>query len=554
MKRNIIYILLAGSLVSFASCTKDILDKKPTDSINELTVWNDIGLVGNYVNYFYSTLQSGYSRNYYLSAATDDGMNGLANDIFYVKPLTMDASWNATNAPFNGYYTTTYQNIRKANDFLAHIDAVPGDSLLKKQYKNEIHFFRAYYYTELLNYFGDDPITASGAVAPSGLVPGYEDALGVVIVEKAQQYGKDTLNIPRSTRRETVDYIIGQLDEIAASLGSLPASYTSPAGRLNSGVALALKARVLLYAGRFQAAAAAAKVVMDLGKYSLYPDYRTLFTVKNNQECILSVQHNNMAKERGHTYDRDMAVGSMSGFSRSNPTQNLVDDYEMTDGKLPAQSALYNSATPYANRDARFYASVAYDGATYRGSVLQTYANGYDQTNAGFYKTQTTYLVRKACNETFNFLGDATYGSDQNWQYLRYAEILLNYAEAQNEAIGPDATVYNAVNAIRTRAKQPALPAGLTQDQMRQRIRHERRIEFAFEDQRFWDIRRWHIADQAAYKTIYGANIKLSGTTKVYGTPVLLESRFFELKNYCMPIPYSELQANSNMIQNTYWK
>ncbi|MBV7529224.1 RagB/SusD family nutrient uptake outer membrane protein [Chitinophaga sp. sic0106] len=554
MKKNIIFGLLAGGLVCFASCTKDILDKKPQDSINEITVWNDIGLVGNYVNYFYSTLQSGYTRGYYLSAATDDGMNGLANDIFFIKPLTMDASWNATNAPFNGYYTSTYQNIRKANDFLAHIDGVKGDSVLKRQMKAEIRFFRAYYYTELLNFFGDDPIKASGAAAPSGLVDGYEDALGVVLIEKAQQYGTDTLNIPRSTRRETVNYITGELDEVATALGSLPASFTSPSGRLTKGAAMALKARVLLYAGRFQAAAAAAKAVMDLGTYSLYPDYKTLFTVKNNAECILSVQHNNMAKERGHTYDRDMAVGSMSGFSRSNPTQNLINDYEMTDGKLPLGSDLYNPATPYANRDARFYASVAYDGANYRGSVLQTYANGFDQTNAGLYETQTTYLVRKACNESFNFLGDATYGSDQNWQYLRYAEILLNYAEAQNEATGPDATVYNAVNAIRTRAKQPALPEGLNQDQMRQRIRHERRIEFAFEDQRFWDVRRWHIADKDDFKKIYGASIKLSGATKVYGSPVLLESRFFELKNYCMPIPNAELQANSKMIQNTYWK
>ncbi|MFB6457158.1 RagB/SusD family nutrient uptake outer membrane protein [Chitinophaga sp. Hz27] len=554
MKRNIALGWIAGCLVCFASCTKDILNKSPQDSINELTVWNDMGLVGNYVNYFYSTLQSGYSRNFYLSAATDDGMNGLANDIFYIKPLTMDASWNATNAPFNGYYTSTYQVIRKANDFLAHIDAVPGDSLLRKQYRAELRFFRAYYYTEMLNYFGDDPIKAPGAAAPSGLVDGYEDALGVVIVEKAQQYGKDSLNVPRSTRKQTVDYIIGELDAVTTELGALPASYTNPAGRLNKGVSMALKSRVLLYAGRFQAAAAAAKAVMDLGKYSLYPDYKTLFTIKNNQECILSIQHNNVAKERGHTYDKDMAVGSLSGTSRSNPTQNLVDDYEMTDGKLPTASPLYNAAAPYANRDARFYASVAYDGSIYRGLELRTYANGYDQTNAGLYKTQTTYLVRKACNETFNFLGDATYGSDQNWQYLRYAEILLNYAEAQNETIGPDGTVYNAVNAIRKRAGQPDLPGGLSQADMRQCIRHERRIEFAFEDQRFWDIRRWHIADQVASKNIYGANITLSGTTKVYGTPKLLESRFFELKNYSFPIPYSELLANSNMIQNTYWK
>ncbi|NIG54461.1 RagB/SusD family nutrient uptake outer membrane protein [Chitinophaga sp. Cy-1792] len=553
MRRNIILGWVAGCMVCLASCTKSILDKRPKDKINELIVWSDMGLVGNYVNYFYSTLQSGYSRTYLLSAATDDGMNGLAND-YTIRPLTLDASWNATSSPFNEYYTSLYQQVRKANDFLGHIDDVAGDSLLRKQYKAEVRFFRAYYYTELLNYFGDDPIKAAGAAAPSGLVDGYEDAPGVVIVEKAQVYGKDSLNIPRSTRRQTVDYIIGELDAVTSVLGALPASQTSPAGRLNKGVAMALKSRVLLYAGRFQEAAAAAKAVMDLGKYSLYPDYKTLFTVKNNQECILSVQHNNIAKERAHSYDKNMAIGSMSGLSNSNPTQNLVDDYEMTDGKLPAVSALYNAETPFANRDARFYASVAYDGSIYRGTELRTYVNGFDQVNSGSFKSQTTYLVRKAINETFNFLGDATYGSDQNWQYLRYAEILLNYAEAQNEATGPDATVYDAVNAVRRRAKQPDLPSGLSQDEMRQRIRHERRIEFVFEDQRFWDLRRWHIADQAKYKNIYGANITLAGNTKVYGAPVLLETRFFDLKHYCFPIPYTELMSNSNMVQNTNWK
>ncbi|WP_170137809.1 RagB/SusD family nutrient uptake outer membrane protein [Chitinophaga dinghuensis] len=554
MKYNIKRGLVAGCMLMLSACAKDILNRKPLDSINEIVVWNDINLVSNYVNYFYSTMESGFKRTYYLSAATDNGMDGLANDIYFIKPLTMDASWNPNNAPFNGLYTSLYQNLRKANDFLAHIDGVAGDSTLKKQMKAEVRFFRAYYYTELLNYFGDDPIKASGAAAPSGLVDGYEDALGVAILEKAQEYGKDSLSIARSTRRQTVDYIVSELDAVATMLAQLPASYTNPSGRITHGAAMSLKARVLLFAGRFKAAATASKAVMALSKYSLYPDYKGLFTVKNNTECIISVQHNNIASERGHTYDKDVANGSMSGLAKECPTQNLVDDYEMTDGNLPGASSLYDPQNPYANRDKRFAISVGYDGAVYRGQTLTLYDNGFDILNAGLFKTQTRYLVRKACNESFNFLGDATYGSDQNWLLIRYAEILLNYAEAQNEDAGPDQTVYDAVNSVRRRAGQPDLPSGLTQSDMRLRIRHERRIEFAFEDQRFWDLRRWHLADQLPYRTIYGANIKLSGSTKVFGAPVLLETRYFGIKNYTFPIPASELQSNRLMIQNTNWK
>lgn len=555
MKINISGSWIIGCMVLLSSCAKDILDKKPKDSISELTVWNDIGLAGNYVNYFYSTLQSGYARNFYLPAATDDGINGLNNDPFKIAKITTDASWNANNAPFSDYYLALYQQVRKANDFLAHIDAIPGDATLKSQLKAEVRFFRAYYYTELINYFSDDPITASGATAPSGVVPGIENAAGVVIVEKAQIYGTDSLAIPRSTKGQCVDYVVSELDAVTAVLGQLPASYVKDAGRLTQGASMALKARMLLYMGRFKAAAAAAKDLMNTHQYSLYPDYKTLFTVKNNAECIVSVQHNNVAKERGHTYDRDMAPGSMSGISQSNPTQNLVDEYEMTDGKMPGTSSLFDPNDPYANRDKRFYNTVAYDGATYRGSVLQLFEGGFDIVNAGSFKPQTRYLVRKATNETFNFLGDAAVGSDQNWQLLRYAEVLLNYAEAQNEDAGPDNTVYEAVNAIRRRAGQPDLPAGLTQTEMRQRIRHERRIEFAFEDQRFWDVRRWHIADLPSYKNIYGTTItKAADGTKTYGPSRLLVTRTFELKNYCFPIPASEILANKKMVQNTYWK
>ncbi|WP_160712964.1 RagB/SusD family nutrient uptake outer membrane protein [Chitinophaga solisilvae] len=553
MTRNITTAFIAGCMLLTSSCTKDILGKKPKDSISELDVWKDMSLVSNYATYFYSTLQSGYSRNFYLCEATDDAIAALDNDPYTIVPLTTDASWTPVNAPFNDYYERLYKSIRKANDFLERIDAVPGDADQRKQLKAEIRFFRAYYYAELINYFSDDPVTAAG-ILPSGAVRDAEKAWGVVLLDKTQVFGEDDLSVPRSTKGACIDFVVKELHEAATAFAQLPASYTKDAGRLTQGAALGLKVRVLLYAGRFKDAAAAAREVMSLNKYQLYPDYKTLFTVKNNQECIISVQHNNIALERAHTLDKSVAPGSMSGQNAMCPTQNLVDEYEMTDGKLPAQSPLYNANDPYTGRDKRFYATIAYDGSSYRGRMLQLSEGGFDIVNSGAFKPRTRYMMRKGINEGFNFLGDASLGSDQNWQLLRYAEILLNYAEAQNEDAGPDNSVYEAVNAIRRRAGQPDLSAGLSQEQMRAAIRHERRIEFAFEDQRFWDLRRWHIAHLPAAKEIYGTIIRKSADGTTAYSRQTVQSRYFELKNYCFPIPNADVLSNRRMEQNTLWK
>jgi hypothetical protein len=146
-------------------------------------------------------------------------------------------------------------------------------------------------------------------------------------------------------------------------------------------------------------------------------------------------------------------------------------------------------------------------------------------------------------------------GSDQNWIVIRLGEVLLNYAEAQNEAVGPDATVYIAINQLRSRAGLPNLPEGLSQLEMRERIRRERKVELAFEDFRFWDVRRWRIADQADQLTIKGITVTLNAATgvKTY-TQKTVETRPFPQKFYTTPIPIEEMNNNKKMVQNSYWK
>jgi starch-binding outer membrane protein, SusD/RagB family len=215
------------------------------------------------------------------------------------------------------------------------------------------------------------------------------------------------------------------------------------------------------------------------------------------------------------------------------PSKNLVDDYEMIDGLPITQSPLYNSSKPYDNRDPRLLATVLVTGTKYKGGI------SFDPAAAG---ATTGFLNKKGVDSTrATVIGTQ---SDQDWVYLRYADVLLMYAEAQNEVAGPDASVYSAVNAVRQRASvnMPPLPAGLTQDQMRTRIQHERRIELAMEGQRYFDLKRWRL-DRVIIPAIKDPN----GTT-----------RSFPLRDTLWPVPQAEIDiarsyGNTNFRQTQGW-
>lgn len=185
------------------------------------------------------------------------------------------------------------------------------------------------------------------------------------------------------------------------------------------------------------------------------------------------------------------------GWGGNAPTQNLVDTYEMMDGQpITNPGSGYNPQNPYANRDPRLAATVLYNGAPYRGRAVETFRPGGLDSPDGpesFNTSPTGYYLRKFINEARD-LG-ASSSSQAPWIYFRLGEVLLNYAEAQNEAAGPDASVYRAINQVRARVSMPALPTVLTQAQMRERIRRERQVELAYEEHRYYDVRRWKIAN-----------------------------------------------------------
>ena len=349
---------------------------------------------------------------------------------------------------------------------------------------------------------------------------------------------------------------------------------------------LALKARTLLYAasplfndptqvddtfehGKYDAskwekAAEAAAAVIKLNTYGLYTDgkgYEDFFyTLDKNNEIILSrmcAAHNDVERLNG-------PVSITNGEGGTCPSLNLVNDYEMIDGKAFDWNNPEHAANPFANRDPRFEKSILYNGSTWMNNmVVETFTGGKDFT--GVKATRTGFYIRKFCNISASW--NAPIGKAFHcFPLLRYGDLLLMYAEAMNEAYGPDTdskgyglTARQAVALIRERAGltgnidlSETVPAG-NREKMRIAIQHERRIELAFEEHRHLDLRRWKLAEQVLNQPVLGLKIdKKEDGTFTY-TPQVVESREFTPKMYLYPFPQSEMSRNTNLKQNTGW-
>jgi hypothetical protein len=248
-------------------------------------------------------------------------------------------------------------------------------------------------------------------------------------------------------------------------------------------------------------------------------------------------------------------VSKGGGWGACDPTQDLVEQYEYLDGKTAAEgSKYYDSDHPYANRGKRFYASIIYNGSEWRGDTIYTRLgisnnpNEINVHNRGGNLGRTGYFMKKLQDSTIASTNNDLDGS--NVIIYRYAEVLLNYAEAKNELSGPDQTVYNAINKIRERAGLPDLPKGLSINEMRQKIRHERRIELAFEGKRFYDIRRWKIADNIFSQPIHGMKITKQNGKLHYEKIPVRKVTFNLSKNYLLPVPQYAMDKNPKLKQN----
>lgn len=540
-----IWILCCMFITGMTACNKvnSYLDKAESGGISDKELFNDYAQTDAFLANIYSTgIGAGdwmpvYSFTY--AAACDEAK--CPYPFAYGTINFTNGLVSPTNNPID-IWAKSYQNLRKVNTFLQYIDNLPVSSSAqeegKTRMKGEAYFLRAFFYHELYRRYGAVPL-----------------------IDKPLNIDED-LQIPRNSEDEVVEFIVKDC-ETAASL--LPATYSAAnLGRAPKGAAMLLKSRVLLYAAsllhnpenkpeKWQRAAEAAKAVMDMNQYRLDDNYKTLFHTRTSPEVIFQSTVNQVWKVVDNDWVRHTEPPSQGGgWGNLQPFQNLVDDYEMSNGKyITDPSSGYDATKPYVGRDPRFYQSIIYDGCKWAGATINTYVgSGVDALNYSTAATKTGYYVAKLLDESATLITSYKPGSHY-WVFMRYAEALLNYAEAQNEALGtPDQSVYDAVNKIRDRAnvKMPPLQTGLSKDEMRQRIRHERRIELAFETHRFWDLRRWRIGTQEGLNA-YGMKVTKSGTVYNY-EKFLLENRVYKPAFDLFPIPQTEREKDKALSQN----
>ncbi len=561
------------TLVAAAACRKS--EKFPVDKVSGIYIFDPRDSAGTnalkYLLNVYNVMEIGHNRvgGDYLDAASDDAVSSspggqvtiLATAGYSAIDLPANENvWSSTNSTNTANY---WNGIRSATEFMAGIDVVPVKDFVAPNgkingigvstryiWRNEARLLRAYFYFELVKRFGGVPL------------------LGDKVYNV-----NDNIALPRSSFADCISYIVSECDKAKDSLITVP--LLNPAQdnyRVTQGAAMALKAKVLLYAAspafnspsgansnpltgyptysasRWQLAATAASQVMAMGNYSLDPNFKNIFLTQNDPEVIML----RTANHTGPSNDVENANGPV-GFSsavaqgRTNPTQQLVDSYPMSNGlPITDPTSGYDPNNPYNNRDPRFAATILYNGAPWLGTTLQTYEGGVSKPNNGQGTLTSYYMCKFMALQT----GSNFQSHDEDWVIFRYAEIKLDFAEARNETDGPVDSVYQQLRDLRLRAGiapgtgNYGLTAGMTKDQMRAVIQNERRIEMAFEEQRYFDIRRWGIATTVMNQPLTGMSITNSNGNLTYNPIQVLQPKFVAPKMNVYPIPYDEVLKN----------
>ncbi|MBR1518488.1 MAG: RagB/SusD family nutrient uptake outer membrane protein [Prevotella sp.] len=598
-------ILLSVVLVAAATSCTDDYEELPVDQYTIEYVFSETDSAGvqavRFLNAIYSMLPSGYNRvgSDFLDAASDDAVSLYMDSDPDVLRLQTGRYTESNQVSSDMTWGTWYEAIRRCNIFINNIDRVPfntsfvnsreytdesGETVVGEtrpmgsSYKAEARFLRAFFYFQLLERYGGVPLVGDKVFDIN-----------------------DNLELPRNTFADCVDYIVDELTDIQDSLRSLPMRDATAFAHVPTKQAcLAFKSRVLLYAAsplfngntleagnpyvgytdynqdRWTLAAEVAKdfidnygilstrTSMNKNKFQLISDYRKVFInyfSSDTREVIFFRNNGN-----GTSVERNNGPlgfsGNKLGNGRTNPTQNLVDAFLMKDGKPRGQSKYaYDPQRPYENRDGRLDYTVLHQGSVWLNTQLDTYQGGANNPSGSGRYNQTSYYMCKFMND---FTTSNEYGShNELWIYFRFAEILLNFAEAANECSNRDAYLDDIINVlipIRHRAgiepgsdKLYGLDPSMTREQMREVIHNERRLELAFEEHRYFDIRRWREAETIFRKPIQGMQI-VKGTSQMVYTPIDILNVDWSNKMYLYPIPYTEVNKNSNMVQNPNWK
>ena len=497
-------VCLAGSLALLSAC-EDWLEIEPKDRFGDTTVWGSEENADMFLNDIYNQLPhlnnetqnlDQYSDNSYVGA---EWMN--ARTTIYTGALSPTSwipgpwdmwKWGRQN---NDDAKGQYERIRSCNLFITKVTESDFSAEYKKGRLAEVRFLRAWFYHYLWMAYGGVPI----------------------ITEVLDNNVSTDIFYPRETAQKTFEFIDKELDEIKDDLP--PRRSGSDLGRASKGAILTLKGWVELFHAselrnpgkdkkRWEAAAATLKDVIDLQVYHLQPTILDLWTeaTNNNDEVIFDFQ---MSKQNGGRreglFGPVFVKGVQSSWGNMQPTQELVDDYCMANGlPITDPASGYNKNNPYKNREKRFYQSILYDGSMWQGEEIITRVgvgspNEID-TSSDSDVTNTGYYTRKTIDESVNGADNLQMSNGMaNYIFFRYADVLLMYAEASLEA-GDKPTAIEYLDMVRTRGdNMPSIgdtyPQGITENQLREIIRRDRRIELAFEDKRWWDILRWKICD-----------------------------------------------------------
>ena len=578
MKKILIFLFF---ILAVAGCKKDPLNITPDGRVSLQEIFADNYQTGAYLNACYSDIPS-YGTSYYFWTClagfsdeahdNDNPTESLPATTWYNGGLTTLSNPidNTNSGATGGYYDEGWQGVRHCNVFLANIATAnvtsPSD---RAQWTAEAHALRAFYYLELIKRYGALPVET----APLSVTT---------------DFSKET----RGTYDADVQFIVADC-KAAIAEPNLPWHITlePDRGRMTKAIAYAIMSEATLFNAsplnnptndlkKWQQAdsvSTAALTQLTANGFQLASDYYTYFistpdlgNSPADKETIFQIKNSSGIAQIEYFSGIPEGGAYKAGDS---PSQELVDSYEMANGQQPITgysdanhlqpiinpASGYDDKNPYVNRDPRFYATVSYNGSLY-GNVngVPYYIQAYDGGSDGIkdatgalrdrHYTKNGYYIRKFIDPT-TFSGQS---GSASWKRFRLAEIYLNLAEAENEANGPTAAAYNAVNTVRARVNMPPL-SGLTQDELRKRIRNERRVELAWEEARFYDVRRWKILNQTDLLTT-GMEWTQTGNTMT-NTRIVVDRRPItaEDKYLIFPIPASEMTDLPSFVQNPGW-
>lgn len=612
---NIFSLLVITAFVFVTGCNDDFLNTKPLTEVPESDVWTDAGLAEAFVTDIYSGLGNGGFDEQMLASLTDESIfthpgRGI-NTITEARSNPADIGW--VNNTIN--WSNMYSRIRACNLAIKNLENPQFDNTngIVERLMGEALFMRAYYYHQLVRYYGSAPL-----------------------IDRPYELGEADYTIARDTFDECVEFIVADCDEAAALLEGK----TLATGRATAAAALALKSRILLYAAsdlrdiptasanstviasfpnpeligyvsgdrtqRWERARDAAKAVLDLTTYG----YQTNLTAPvspaegtanymnmalaqsgGENELIFARYFINAKAENGGRQGLFNGPNGYHNWAGNTPIQNLVDDYEMMDGSSFDWNNPAHVEEPYANRDPRFYATILYDGAGWKPRTADVASRDpANQIQTGQYEvldesgnttthfgldtrqssvedwngTRTGYYVRKFIDPNPGIVDQNTW-QQIPWPFFRYTEAILNYVEANIE-LGAEDEAREWLNKIRFRAGMPEITE--SGDALMERYRNERRIEMVFEEQRYHDARRWMIAEetlgQKAGRIEITATLKPGANVTLYQynrdnydyiyTPLEIdpgiENRLWLDKMYFLPIHRDEMNRNDQLIQN----